>query len=158
MALRWEDVDLKKNLITVARSLDVKAGAIEPKSHAGRRTVPVASALRELLIGHRFRTGRSQGLVFGRSIDRPFEPVTLSERAQRAWEKEQRPGITLHECCHTFASLMIAAGVNAKSLSAYIGHASVMITLDRYGHLFPGNEREAAGLLDQYLSRSTAGA
>ena len=42
---------------------------------------------------------------------------------------------------------MIAAGVNAKALSTYMGHASVMITLDRYGHLMPGNEEEAAGLL-----------
>ena len=54
---------------------------------------------------------------------------------------------------HTFGSLMIAAGVNAKALSTYMGHASVMITLDRYGHLFPGNEQEAAGLLDGYLQR-----
>jgi integrase len=37
--------------------------------------------------------------------------------------------------------------VNAKALSAYIGHASISITLDRYGHLMPGNEEEAAGLL-----------
>ena len=62
--------------------------------------------------------------------------------------------ITLHECRHTFASLMIAADVNAKALSAYMGHASVTITLDRYGHLMPGNEDEAAGLLDAYLARA----
>jgi integrase len=59
--------------------------------------------------------------------------------------------ITLHECRHTFASLMIAAGVNAKALSTYMGHANISITLDRYGHLMPGNEDEAAGLLDAYL-------
>ena len=53
-------------------------------------------------------------------------------------------------------SLMIAAGVNAKALSVYMGHASVMITLDRYGHLFPGNEEEAAGLLDTHSSRAAA--
>ncbi len=64
----------------------------------------------------------------------------------------------LHECRHTFASLMIAAGVDAKVLSTYMGHASVMITLDRYGHLFPGNEEDAAVLLDDDLSRSTGGA
>ncbi|MGH2846739.1 MAG: tyrosine-type recombinase/integrase, partial [Thermoleophilaceae bacterium] len=58
-----------------------------------------------------------------------------------------------HECRHTFASLMIAAGVNAKALSTFLGHASVTITLDRYGHLFPGSEKEAAGLLDAYLDR-----
>jgi hypothetical protein len=49
---------------------------------------------------------------------------------------------------------MIAAGVNAKALSTFIGHSSVTITLDRYGHLFPGSEDEAAGLLDSYLERS----
>jgi hypothetical protein len=59
----------------------------------------------------------------------------------------------LHEARHTFASLMIAAGVNAKALSTYMGHSSITITLDRYGHLFPGNEGEAAGLLDARLAR-----
>jgi integrase len=49
---------------------------------------------------------------------------------------------------------MIAAGVNAKALSTYMGHANISITLDRYGHLMPGNEDEAAGLLDAYLERS----
>lgn len=47
---------------------------------------------------------------------------------------------------------MIAAGVNAKTLSTYMGHASITITMDRYGHLMPGNEAEAAGLLDSYLN------
>jgi hypothetical protein len=45
-------------------------------------------------------------------------------------------------------------GVNAKALSAYLGHASITITLDRYGHLIPGSEDEAAGLLDAYLERA----
>jgi integrase len=51
---------------------------------------------------------------------------------------------------------MIAAGVNAKALSTYMGHSSVMITYDRYGHLMPGNETEAAELLDDYLARAAA--
>jgi integrase len=61
--------------------------------------------------------------------------------------------IGLHECRHAFASLMIAAGVNVKALSTYMGHASITITLDRYGPLMPGDEDEAAGLLDAYLAR-----
>jgi hypothetical protein len=47
--------------------------------------------------------------------------------------------------------------VNAKALSVYWGHASVVITFDRYGHLFPGNEEEAAGLVDQDLARGAVG-
>lgn len=49
---------------------------------------------------------------------------------------------------------MIAAGVNAKALSTFMGHSSIQITLDRYGHLMPGSEEEAAGLLDAYLARA----
>lgn len=47
---------------------------------------------------------------------------------------------------------MIAAGVNAKALSTYMGHSSITITIDRYGHLMPRDEEEAAGLLDAYLA------
>jgi integrase len=50
---------------------------------------------------------------------------------------------------------MIEAGVNAKALSTYMGHSSVTITLDHYGHLMPGNEEQAAELLDDYLRRAT---
>lgn len=49
---------------------------------------------------------------------------------------------------------MIAADVNAKALSAYMGHASLTITYDRCGHQMPGNEDESAALLDAYLERT----
>lgn len=51
---------------------------------------------------------------------------------------------------------MIAAGLNAKALSTFMGHASISITLDRYGHLMPGSEGEAASRLDDYLTRARA--
>ena len=57
-----------------------------------------------------------------------------------------------HECRHTFASLTIAAGVNAKALSTFMGHAGIQVTLDRYGHLMPGSHQEGADLLDAYLA------
>ena len=46
---------------------------------------------------------------------------------------------------------MIAAGVNAKALSTFMGHANISVTMDRYGHLLPGSEEQAAELLDAYL-------
>ena len=61
-----------------------------------------------------------------------------------------------HDLRHTAPSLMIAAGINAKALSVYMGHASATITFDLYGHLMPGYMDEAAGMLDAYLTR-TAG-
>jgi integrase len=49
---------------------------------------------------------------------------------------------------------MIAAGINSKALSTYMGHSSITITLDRYGHLLPGNETQAAQLLDNWLNNA----
>ncbi len=155
-ALEWTDVDLDNGVISVRRSWDDKEGVIETKSRAGTRTVPIATVLRGHLLAHHLRHGRpTTGLVFGRSPTRPFSPSSLRLRAlvRLAQRQARRPltPIGLHECRHTFASLMIAAGVNAKALSTYLGHSSIQITLDRYGHLMPGNEQEAARLLDRYL-------
>jgi integrase len=156
-ALPDEQVDLDKNLIRVHWSWDPKAGRVAPKSRAGRRTVPIARTLRLHLAEHRLARGRRGGLFFGRKDGRPFSNQAVSQRAERTWRAADLEPIGLHDCRHTFASLMIAAGVNAKALSTFMGHASITMTLDRYGHLFPGSADEAAGLLDAYLERATTG-
>jgi integrase len=140
-------------VINVERSWDQKQGLVEPKSMAGRRRVPIAAVLRDYLVNHRMTT-KSDGLVFARKDGRPFNPTTVSQRAERAWKNAKLQPVTLHECRHTFATLMIAAGVNAKALQTFMGHSSITVTLDRYGHLFPGSEEEAAVLLDAYLAEA----
>ena len=153
-ALQWADVDLTAGVMRVQRSWDVKEGVIAPKSHAGVRRVPITTVLRELLIEQRIRQEPGHAHVFSRSNGRPFNPTSISQRAGRAWAVAGLATITLHECRHSFASFMIAAGVNAKALSTYMGHASVTITFDRYGHLMPGSEDEAATRLDTYLTHA----
>jgi integrase len=170
MALRIEDVDLATGVINVRRGWDHFAGEILPKSGKGRR-VPIAAVLRDHLLEHRAGQAWQDGLMFGLSASQPFLPTSVRARAlvawgwkrtsadgERAWEKASDAAldpISIHECRHTFASLMIAAGVNAKALSTYMGHANISITLDRYGHLMPGNEDQAAALLDAFLARAT---
>jgi integrase len=158
MALRWEDVDLTRGLISVERSYDPTSGQyVAPKSRAGRRTVPIAAVLREHLIAHRLRSGRSEGLAFGRTAETPQSDGAIRGRAARAWKAAGLDPIGLHEARHTCASIFIAAGVNLKALSSYMGHSSITITLDRYGHLMPGTEDEAVSLLDAYLERADTG-
>jgi integrase len=138
----------------VERSWDAKEGVVAPKSRAARRTVPIAAVLRDCLVEHKLRSGRHVGLAFGTNYAQPFTPSNVRKPANAAWQRAGLDPIGLHECRHTFASLMIAAGVNAKALSTYMGHSSVTITYDCYGHLMPGNESEAAELLDGYLARA----
>jgi integrase len=154
MALRWDDVDLAAGVIRVERSYDDKGRVeIEPKSRAGRRTIPIVGALRDVLLPYKANQDRDRGLVFG-SSETPFVPSNLWRRAHRAWKRASLDPIGLHEARHTFASMLIAAGVNAKAITTYMGHASIQTTYDLYGKLMPGSESEAAALVDAYLARA----
>jgi integrase len=155
MALRWDDVDLAAGVIRVERSFDDKGRVeIEPKSRAGRRTVPIVGALRDVLVEHKAWQDRDGGFALGSSAERPFVPSNLWRRAQRAWKRAGLHPIGLHEARHTFASVLIAAGVNAKAITTYMGHASIQTTYDLYGKLMPGSESEATALVDAYLARA----
>lgn len=153
-ALDWSHVELAAGVIHVERAWDPREGNVAPKSRSGRRTVPIPAVLRDYLVEHRMRDGAGGGLAFGRSAERPLGETAFRDRAATAWRRAKLKPITPHEARHTFASLMIAAGVNVKALSSYLGHANISTTLDRYGHLMPGNEGEAAALLDAYLERA----
>jgi integrase len=155
MGLQIDDIDLGAGVIHVRRGWDRYEGEIEPKSSKPRK-VPIAGVLRDFLDEHLLGLDWSEGLVFGVSPESPFAVHTAIYQADKAWRAAGLNRITMHECRHTFASLMIAAGVNAKALSSYMGHANISITFDRYGHLMQGNEDEAAGMLDTYLSRASA--
>ncbi|HMC49342.1 MAG TPA: site-specific integrase [Solirubrobacterales bacterium] len=164
-ALRPGDVDLASSEITVQRSWDQYEGSIAAKSKAGHRTVPIIGALRPYLEAVEINSGTE--LLFGRTDDVPFAPKSISQRAERAWEqankleqeaaaKEKREPallrrITLHECRHTFASLLIDAGVNAKAIQEFMGHATIEETFSRYGHLMPGARDQARELVDAYF-------
>jgi len=167
-SIRWKHIDLEDRMVVVLRAWadDEEAG---PKSRAGRRRVRIVPQLAALLDAHKATTGRAgDDLVFGRTADKPFEPSTVRARALRAWKdanatqakrlgRDLKPGealapIALHQCRHTAASLMIAAGCNAKALSSVMGHASITITFDLYGHLMKGAETDVGDLLAKHLA------
>jgi integrase len=170
-ALRWRHVDFDAGVIRVERSWDDVEGEIDVKSDAGRRVVPLAGRLRHELAARKLRTGRGEGdLVFGRTPTQAFVRTTARRRALAAWTafnegvkqrarelgREVDPSqlltpLTAHEARHTCASYLIAAGLNPKQVQTYIGHSDVRTTYNIYGHLLPGDEREAASRLDAFL-------
>jgi len=165
-ALRRSDIDLGRAEISVQRSWVQHEGPIAPKSKAGTRTVPILGVLRQRLD----LRGPASGSDLAFKRDRgggPFDPKTINDRAKRAWEAaNEREGeaaeregrepdllqpITLHECRHTFASLLIDAGVNPKAIQEFMGHATIEETFSRYGHLMPGARAQARALVDAYM-------
>lgn len=90
--------------------------------------------------------------MFGVDAETPFEPSTIRRRALAAWKVAGVESIGLHEARHTFASVLIASGVNARAIMEFMGHATITMTFDRYGHLMPGGRAEAAAAVDAFLA------
>jgi integrase len=178
-ALRWQHIDLEARVIHVSHGWDAIEGEQDTKSSAGKRRVPILDPLATELAAHKRRTGREgDALVFGRTATEPFNPETVRRNALAAWGWKEaanpEPGgrpkmihvkvrvdalepITLHEARHTCASLLIAAGVNAKALSVIMGHSTIAMTFDTYGHLMPGGLDEARAATDAYLAQLADG-
>lgn len=168
-ALRSRDIDFGQNIIRVENGWDQKEGEIEPKSPAARRDVPLAALLRAYLREHLLAMDRrGEDRVFGRSAAQVFYPSTADKRAKRAWEAanaaereavgaEQRDPrlltlLTIHECRHTFASVLIDTGANPKAIQEVMGHSKIQTTFDVYGHLLPGSYDDIRARMDAYLA------
>lgn len=82
-------------------------------------------------------------LVFRHPDLRPFHPDTVSHAFSAVARKARIPGVRLHDLRHTHASLMLQEHVDPKTISARLGHSSVVITLDTYSHILPGMQEEA---------------
>jgi integrase len=150
-ALGRAEIDLGAGVIYVRRGWDSAEGYIAPKNRKARK-VPIPAVLRDHLDEYLLGTDRDEH-IFG--VPRWVNRAT--GRARKRWEDRGLPVVDLHEARHTYASLMIAAGTRQKALSTFMGHATTRITEDLYGHLFPGDEAEAATQLDAYLARQVGG-
>ena len=153
-ALDWKSVRLEAGEIHVERGMDGTGVIIPPKSRAGRRVVPIIRRLRDELVLHQLAVTSPTGLVFGSTPKTPLVPNTVNRRARRAWADAGLNPIGLHEARHTFASFLIAAGTNLKSITEIMGHASVTVSLDRYGHMLPGGRDEVVERLDAFFERA----
>ena len=138
-------------------SSDTKAGLVAPKSESGRRRVPIPQVLAPELVAHMARQSGETEFVLANTKGNPFNGSNVYRVSHREWGRAGLKPLGFHEARHTYASFMSAAGVNAKALSSYMGHSSIKVTIDRYGHRMPGNEKEASMLLDSLVVKQLAG-
>jgi integrase len=113
----------------------------------------MAPTLAHTLQGHLLEVAdASDALVFPAKRGKPLDPDNLVKREfQPALTRAELRQIRFHDLRHTYASLLINNNENIKYISEQMGHASVQITLDRYGHLFPNAKREAVLRLERSL-------
>jgi integrase len=146
--LHWEDIDLRRGELHVRRRADRYCVIGPPKSKAGERTIPLgpmaANTLRE------WKLARPDGeLVFPTRTGHVEHQTDLTrklnvvQRAAKLFDKDGTPKYGMHALRHFYASWCInrrsdgGLELPAKTVQARLGHASIVMTLDRYGHLFP---------------------
>jgi integrase len=158
--LRWSDVDFRAGELHVRQRADRYSEIGAPKSASSRRTIPLdpdvlTPALKELKLacpkgetGLVFPTGTGR-IDHHANMLRSLTPVMV---AAGVVDKDGKPKYALHAFRHFFASWCInpkdrgGRELQAKVVQQLLGHSSIVMTLDRYGHLFPrGDDRAELG-------------
>ncbi len=131
--LRWRDLDLSLvPRLTVRRQLR-DGQTLTPKTAAGRRTIPLSTAMAERL---RARQGPPDALLFTTTTGRQINRSNLWRDVLRpAAERAGVPWISFHTFRHTCASLLFAGGKNVKQVQAWLGHSDPGFTVRAYIHL-----------------------
>lgn len=156
LALSWDDIDFRSNRIHIKRAVSSRK-IQEPKSQYSRRVINVPETLIGMLKEHRVRLlvelpENPDNLVF------PNERGHLMDHSSLLryifWPTLRRAGlpkIRFHDLRHSFASMLIHRGENIKYVQRVLGHSSVQITLDIYGHLLPDAGQEVAERLEEFF-------
>ena len=166
LGLAWDDIDFEGNVITVKRGY-THSRFTTPKSHKSR-VVDMSDQLRAVLLDHRERLRVRFGgtlpvtkvqvnrtptamlrLVFPSVTGGPIDGTNFRHRVfYPLIEKANVPRVRFHDIRHTFASLLLQQGESLHYVKEQMGHASIQTTVDVYGHLVPGANRNAVNKLD----------
>ena len=136
----------------------------EPKTARSRRTIMlpaiVISALRQhrtrqreerLVAGHRWR---DSGVVFTTTIGTPLDPRNVHREFKTILDGAGLPAIRYHDLRHTAATLLLAQGVDPRTIMETLGHSQISLTLNTYAHVVPTLQRLAAAKMDEMLADS----
>ena len=147
LALRWSDVDLDTGLLVVRGTLARVNGALvitQPKTERSRREIPLTPPVVAMLNAHR-KVQREErlraanqwadtGLVFVTEIGSPVEPSSILREIRIAAAKVGLSDVGIHTLRHSAAVAWLEAGVHIRQVADLLGHSSISVTGDTYGH------------------------
>jgi integrase len=144
-AARWHDVDFNQGELRISRRVDIYGEEGSPKSTAGIRTVPLSQQLVSLLKVWRLRSAFSKDndLIFtSKEGGHTSHEVAVRRQYHPVFEQLKMVRFNWHSLRHFAVSCWIEAGLTPKTVQTFAGHASLQITMDRYGHLFPKDDHQ----------------
>ena len=171
LGLSWADLNLDATPLTLSVQRSLKKdlrGAVyvsEPKTTGSRRTIHLPGSLVDVLRRHRvaqaaqrLEFGAGWGghwapldLVYTSSIGTPLDPDKVNKDVQAITQEAGLGTWTPHELRHSAASILLATGTPLKVVSEMLGHSSIRVTADVYGHLLAPARTEAAEAMESAL-------
>ena len=159
LALEWSDIDLKKGIISISKTLNRYQETNTPKSKAGLREIDIDKATVSLLKQYKKRQ-QVQSWQLGRSEEIVFTPFTtkytyaclLRKRLQSHFKAAGVPDISFHGFRHTHATIMLYAGIEAKDLQYRLGHSNISMTLNTYVHATKEGAKKAVSIFEAAIS------
>ena len=162
VGLRRGQVDLARRKVRVTEQLLRVDGVWlrrPTKTAAGVRSITISKSTAELLEGHLAdRPVDKDELVFTTTTGTPLQHSSFQTHA---WKKAlAAAGVKcrFHDLRHTSVALAIASGAHPKAIQVRMGHSTISVTLDRYGHLFPELDEAIAVAFDQGWTQARAAA
>jgi len=162
VGLRRGRVDLDRRKVRITEQLLRVDGAWlrrPPKTSAGVRSITISASTAELLAKHLAnRPDGDDELVFTTTTGTPLQHASFQTHV---WKKALAvAGVKcrFHDLRHTSVALAIASGAHPKAIQARMGHSTITVTLDRYGHLFPELDEAIAVAFDQRWIEARAAA
>jgi integrase len=159
LGLKWDDFDWRNGQVYIRRSYN-HGRFYEPKTKTSRRKIDLAPELIAALKRWKIQCPVSElELVFPTEVGTPEQaPNMFYRRFLPALRRAGLPRIRFHNLRHTYASLLIAQGEHPKYIQSQMGHSSITVTMDTYGHLMNTVNRDAASRLgEQVLGSSFSG-
>ena len=159
LALEWSDIDFKKGIITISKTLNRYQETNTPKSKAGLREIDIDKATVSLLKQYKKRQqvqswqlGRSEGIVFTPFTTKYAYACLLRKRLQGHFKSAGVPDISFHGFRHTHATIMLYAGIEAKDLQYRLGHSNISMTLNTYVHATKEGAKKAVSIFEAAIS------
>jgi len=166
LGLRWRDVDIDQRRITVAGTLQRLGGEwrlLPPKTRRSARTIAAPEPLVPVLVAHHDRQAAQKAqlgdawsdvipdLVFTTAIGTPITGTTVTNRFQWTLKHKGLPVRRFHDLRHGCATLLLASGVDLKTVSAILGHSTIAITADTYAGVLHSLHADAADRITRLL-------
>ncbi len=153
LGLKWGDIDWSTRQIHVKRTYN-HGRFYDPKSKASRRKIDLApqlvKALKEWRLASRFKA--EDDLVFPNPEGKPQNHSRMLRKSfHPTLVRAELPRMRFHDLRHTYASMLIKQGENIKYIQAQLGHSSIHMTIDVYGHLMDTVNQEAASRLGKFV-------